>query len=94
MEPETPDLQSAIEKQYAIDAFKTLDYLLYLPQFIWYIDNVIKPLVNEELANAIDITRESHARDTAAQRHDFGQAILAAAAQKRIFWANKGDIEL
>ena len=87
-------LKAETDKQYAQDAYKVLDYLLTNAQFLWYVENVLRPMVTDELGRALDISTDRDVRNDAAQRHDFGQGILRAAADKRAFWADKGDIQL
>lgn len=89
---EAARLKAEAEKQQAQDAWKKLDALIKGEEFPWYVENVLVPMVTEELGKAIDISKSKDERSDAAQRHDFGQDILKAAETKRAFWAQKGEI--
>jgi hypothetical protein len=90
---EAERLKAEADKQLAQEDFKILDKLLTMPEFHWYLDKVLTPLVTDELVKALDISKDKDARDHAAHRHDFGQEILRAAEQKRIFSAKIGEIQ-
>ena len=82
------------EKQLAQDAFKRLDTLKKNPDFIWYMENVIQPLIVIELGASLNINRTKDERDNSAHRHDLGQTIMKALEEQRLFWANQGGIQL
>lgn len=82
------------ERQLAQDNFKRLDMLKKDENFIWYTENVIRPMVIVELGNSLDLTRDRDARDNSTHRHDLGQAFLKALEDRRLFWANQGGIQL
>jgi hypothetical protein len=73
----------------AVQNYELLKRLSQSEEWKFFLESELRPIVQDEHDAALDVKKSKDERDTAAQRHDFGNTLLNKLDERLKFWANK-----